>query len=93
MPNQSRLGRTAAAGDYYFTYGNVLFLMINAQNDDKEEHRKFIEETIRKNEDCRWRIVVLHQDIYGSALHSSEPEIISMREEMTPVLELSLIHI
>lgn len=87
MPNQSRLGRTAAAGDYYFTYGNVLFLMINAQNDDTEEHRKFIEETIRKNEDCRWRIVVLHQDIYGSALHSSEPEIISMREEMAPVLE------
>ena len=87
MPNQSSLGKTAAAGDYYFTYGKALFLMINAQSDDMEEHRQFIEETVSRNEDCRWRIVILHQDIYGSALHSNEPEILTLREQMTPILE------
>src|SRR5699024_175335 len=87
MPNQSSLGKTAAAGDYYFTYGKALFLMINAQSDDMEEHRQIIEETVSRNEDCRWRIVILHQDIYGSALHSNEPEILTLREQMTPILE------
>ena len=61
--------------------------MINAQSDDMEEHRQFIEETVSRNEDCRWRIVILHQDIYGSALHSNEPEILTLREQMTPILE------
>ena len=36
---------------------------------------------------CKWRIVTLHQDIYGSAEHSNEPEITNLRYQLTPIFE------
>ena len=46
-----------------------------------------MEETIKANADCKWRIVTLHQDIYGSAEHSNEPEITNLRYELVPIFE------
>lgn len=85
--NSSKLGETAAGGDYWFTYDNALFIMLNTQNDDVEEHKQFMEEAIAANKDCKWRIVTLHQDIYGSAEHSNEPEITNLRYELAPAFE------
>lgn len=52
-----------------------------------EEHRQFIESTVAANTDCKWKIVTLHQDIYGSAEHSNEPEITNLRYSLVPVFE------
>ena len=46
-----------------------------------------MEETIKANADCKWRIVTLHQDIYGSAEHSNEPEITNLRYTLVPYFE------
>ena len=37
--------------------------------------------------DCKWKVVTLHQDIYGSAEHSNEPEIVNLRYALTPTFE------
>lgn len=88
VPNLSTLGANDyVGGDYYFTYGNVLFMMLNTQDTNSAEHKKFIEETVAANPDCIWKIVTLHQDIYGSAEHSNEPEIVNLRYALTPVFE------
>ncbi len=88
VPNVSELGANDyVGGDYYFTYGNVLFMMLNTQDTNSAEHQKFIEETVKANPDCTWKIVTLHQDIYGSAEHSNEPEIVNLRYALTPVFE------
>ena len=74
--NASELGSNkVVGGDYYFKYGNVA------------EHKQFIEQTVAANKDCKWRIVTLHQDIYGSAEHSNEPEITNLRYQLTPIFE------
>lgn len=87
-PNESKLGDNGVTGgDYYFKYGNALFLMLNTQNSNVAEHKQFIEEAVAKNKDCKWRIVTLHQDIYGSAEHSNEPEITNLRYQLTPYFE------
>ncbi|MFQ9749391.1 MAG: metallophosphoesterase [Anaerobutyricum soehngenii] len=52
-----------------------------------EEHKQFIEQTVAANKDCKWRIVTLHQDIYGSAEHSNEPEITNLRYQLAPIFE------
>lgn len=87
-PNNSELGSNGiVGGDYYFTYGNALFLMLNTQDTNVAEHKQFIEQAIAANPDCKWRIVTLHQDIYGSAEHSNEPEITNLRYQLTPYFE------
>lgn len=88
VPNQSVLGANDyVGGDYWFTYGSALFLMLNTQDSDTEEHKEFIEEAIRKNPECTWRIVTMHQDIYGSAKHSVSDEILSLRRKMVPYFD------
>ena len=86
--NASELGSNqTVGGDYYFTYGDALFIMLNTQDTNVAEHKQFIEQTIKANKDCKWRIVTLHQDIYGSAEHSNEPEITNLRYQLTPIFE------
>lgn len=86
--NASELGSNkAVGGDYYFKYGNALFIMLNTQDTNVAEHKQFIEQTVAANKDCKWRIVTLHQDIYGSAEHSNEPEITNLRYQLTPIFE------
>ncbi len=87
-PNNSELGSNGiVGGDYYFTYGSALFMMLNTQDTNVAEHEQFLREAISKNPNCTWRIVTLHQDIYGSAEHSNEPEITNLRYQLVPYLE------
>ena len=88
VPNLSNLGdNKKVGGDYYFTYGDVLFMMLNTQDTNSAEHIQFIKETVAENADCKWKVVTLHQDIYGSAEHSNEPEIVNLRYALTPTFE------
>lgn len=88
VPNQSSLGDNGkVGGDYYFIYGNVLFMMLNTQDTNSAEHIEFIKNTVESNQNVKWKVVTLHQDIYGSAEHSNEPEIVNLRYALTPVFE------
>lgn len=87
-PNSSEKGSNGiVGGDYWFTYGDALFMMLNTQDTNVAEHKQFMEEAIAANKDCKWRIVTLHQDIYGSAEHSNEVEITNLRYTLVPYFE------
>lgn len=86
--NASELGSNGkVGGDYWFKHDNALFIMLNTQDTNVEEHKQFIEQTVVASKDCKWRIVTLHQDIYGSAEHSNEPEITNLRYQLAPIFE------
>ncbi|MDO5402694.1 MAG: metallophosphoesterase family protein [Eubacteriales bacterium] len=88
IPNMSDLGSNSiVGGDYSFTYGNALFIMLNTQDTNVAEHKEFIKNAKMANQDCKWTIVTLHQDIYGSAEHSNEPEIVNLRYSLVPIFE------
>lgn len=94
IPNGSQLGSNGiVSGDYYFRYGDALFIMLNTQDTNVAEHKKFMEDTVSANPDCKWKIVTLHQDIYGSAEHSNEPEITSLRYELVPIFEANKVDV
>lgn len=92
-PNASSLGSmsdklgNSINGDYYYRYGNTLFIMLNTNNTNTAEHKVLIEEAVAENEDATWRVVTLHQDIYGSAEHSNEPAIAELRYNLVPIFE------
>lgn len=92
-PNTSDLGRTNAGGDYYYTYGNTLFIMLNTNNRNIAEHKEFIERAVYENPNTKWRIVTVHHDIYGSGEHSNEPKIVSLRYNLISIFEKNNIDI
>ena len=64
-PNASNVGMTYAGGDYYFKYGNALFIMLNTNNTNVQEHASFVKKACATYSNAPWKIVTLHQDIYG----------------------------
>lgn len=86
-PNASNVGMTYAGGDYYFKYGNALFIMLNTNNTNVQEHASFVKKACATYSNAPWKIVTLHQDIYGSGEHSNEPEILELRYGLAPVFE------
>lgn len=65
-PNATDYGTTQAGGDYYYSYGDGLFIVLNTNNYNVAEHKQAIAEAIASDPDAAWRIVTIHQDIYGS---------------------------
>ena len=92
-PNQSGLGQTTAGSDYYYRYGNTLFIILNSNSKKFSEHKEFIENAIKLNEDATWRVVSMHHDIYGSGEHSSSPKLTRMRYKIVPILEANNIDV
>lgn len=96
LPNESAsYGVTAAGGDYYFVYNNVLFMMLNsnAQSEqDVQGHKAFMEDAIAatSNLDIAWKIVVFHHTLFTVASHAHDSYIDSengFKKLIIPVLQ------
>lgn len=95
-PNVTEYGETSATGDYYFSYGDTLFINLNSNAVLKspkseaviaKEHRKCIEEAIASNPYAKWRVVSFHQDVYGYPDHYNDPEVARCREQLYPIID------
>ena len=87
-PNESgEYGVTAAGGDAYFTYNDVLFFLINSNDKDTAEHRAFMEAVLADNPDHTWKIVALHHSLYTVANHAYDDSILERREELVPLFD------
>lgn len=89
LPNlSSQYGVTyPGSADYYFTYGNTLFMVLNSNNTSGSSHTAFIRNSVEANPDSTWRIVIFHHDIYGSATHSTERSILNLRASLFPIFD------
>lgn len=86
LPNESAdKGVTVAGSDYWYVFGNTLFMDINTNNRSTAEHKAFMEEAIAANPDVRWKTVVFHHSIYSTASHVNDSDIITRREELPQV--------
>lgn len=84
---------TKAGHGYYYTYGNALFIVINANNYNVADHQKLIEKAIKAHPDTKWRVVIMHQDIYGSGLDHSDSDGILLRTQLTPIYDANKIDV
>ena len=85
-PNPTGLGATQAGGDYYYTYGSGLFIVLNTNNYNVAEHEQSIKKAVENFPDAVWRVVTIHQDIYGSGLDHSDTDGMILRTQLTPCL-------
>lgn len=81
------VGASIAGNDYYFSYGNALFIVINTNNYNCQTHKNFIQKAIQDNPDVTWRVLMFHQDIYGSGYDHSDTDGMILRTQLTPVID------
>ncbi len=87
-PNsEENLGQTAAGSDFYFSYGNALFISLNSNNRNQAEHRKLMEEAVASNPDAKWKIVIFHSDIYGSGQPHADTDASTNRIIFAPLMD------
>ena len=62
LPNMSSIGHESGNdGDYWFTKGNALFMVINNLCPQPTEvHEQFVADAIAANPEAKWRIVISH---------------------------------
>lgn len=86
-PNPTSLGKTQAGGDYYYSYGPGLFIVLNTNNYNVAEHEETIKQAVNAYPKAAWRVVTIHQDIYGSGLDHSDTDGMILRTQLTPVFD------
>ena len=62
LPNMSAYGHADGNdGDYWFVYGNTLFMVLNNQSAcHMDDHELLILDALEKNPDVKWRVLVSH---------------------------------
>ncbi|MFZ2437889.1 MAG: metallophosphoesterase family protein [Trichococcus flocculiformis] len=86
-PNETGLGADDAGSDFYFTYGNTLFIALNTQRNNIEEHREAMELAVAENPEATHRIVLMHKSIYSSADHARDEDVLAFRDGLVPVFD------
>ena len=78
---------SVAGNGYYYTYGNALFIVLNTNNYNCADHEALLKKAVAAHPDTRWRIVMFHQDIYGSGADHSESDGMVLRTQLTPIFD------
>ena len=88
-------GVTAAGGDYYFVYNNVLFFVLNSNAQSEEAvngHKAFMEAAVEatKDKNIVWKVAVFHHTLFTVASHAHDGYIDNengFKNLIIPVLE------
>ena len=87
-PNsEDQLGSTNSGSDYYFSYGDVLFISLNSNNRNTVEHRELLKKAVASHKDAKWKVVMFHHDIYGSGQPHSDTDGANLRVLFAPLMD------
>ncbi len=75
--------------DFWFRYGDVLYLVFDATSGSAADHKAMAEEAVKANPDAKWRIGVMHQALYGPGYSMLDPETrILLNAVFQPIFEM-----
>lgn len=81
------MGATNSGSDYYFSYGDVLYIVLNSNNRNAAEHSKLMEKAIKSAPNAKWKVVAFHHDIYGSGQPHSDFDGANLRTIFAPLMD------
>lgn len=81
------LSPTSSGGNYWFTHKDVLFMVINSNNNDAAAHEKFLRDVVAEHGDkATWKVLAFHHSIYSVASHVNDASIIKMRTTLPELI-------
>ncbi|WP_127128701.1 fibronectin type III domain-containing protein [Georgenia sp. SYP-B2076] len=90
MPNADPTAgaQHAGLGDYWYIYNDVLFLSLNSNVRDNQQHFDWMRDVLAEHgQDAEWKVVTWHHGLYSTASHATDGDIEKRREDMP--LEMS----
>ncbi len=75
------------SGNYYFEKGGVLFICIDTNNASAQAHRATVKEAAETHPDAKWRVVMMHHDLYGGSIPHRETECNLLRILFSPLFD------
>lgn len=90
LPNLTQYGKTDAGGedgDYYYTYGNTLFMVLNTNNTTTTQHNAFMKEAVASNPDAKWKVLMFHHSIYSTTDHYTGAYVQRFIDGMVPTID------
>ena len=74
--------------DFYFRYGDVLYLVFDATSASAADHMAMAKKAVEENKDAKWRIAVMHQALFGPGYGNIDPETgILLNAVFTPIFD------
>lgn len=75
--------------DFWFRYGDVLYLVFDATSGSAADHRAMAAEAVAANPDAKWRIATMHQALYGAGISMYDPEtLILLNGVFQPIFDM-----
>ena len=72
-PNEvSELFADEAGTGYFYTYGDVLFITVNSNNNFLLDTARVLKSAVRAYPDTKWRVVTMHHNPYSAAFDGDE---------------------
>lgn len=74
---------SSSGGDYWFTYKDVLYVVLNTNSDDDQSHIDFMEKVVAEHgDDASWKVLAFHHSIYSVASHVYDTQIERLRNAL-----------
>lgn len=78
---------TSSGGDYWFSYKDVLFMVINSNSSDYASHAAFLEQVVaEQGASAKWKVLAFHHSIYSVAAHTNDTQITDMRAALPSII-------
>ena len=75
--------------DFWFRYGDVLYLVFDACSGSAADHRAMAAEAVEANPDAKWRIGVMHQGLFAPGVAMLETETaVLLNAVFQPIFEM-----
>ncbi|TJY69190.1 metallophosphoesterase family protein [Arthrobacter sp. CAU 1506] len=94
MPNSDPVAgaQHPGLGNYWYVYNDVLFLSLNSNVRDNQQHFDWMEQVIAEHgQDAKWKVATWHHALYSTASHSTDSDVEARRTDMP--LEMSKLDI
>lgn len=87
-PNHQLLSFGSYTGtQYWFRYGDVLFVSLNSMNYNAFEFYNVVERAVAANPDAKWRVALFHYDVFGTGHHATQDETYFAQNTIGAVLD------
>jgi len=78
---------SSSGGDYWFLYNDVLYIALNSNTWQNDNHQEWLEKVVAEHGDeARWKVVTFHHSIYSVAEHTNDTDILDRRSKLPTIL-------
>ena len=89
LPNEQKNAMVSSyvGSNYWFTKGDVLFMVMDSNNGSGIDHRNFVKEAVDANPNVKWKIMMAHHDLYSGRIPHRESENQFIRMIWAPIAD------